>query len=88
MSSPGTINQWSRRDYLPASIRALHVAAQVASSHPPREDIAYRIDCSLDGGETWTALLKDGRIHRRGVEPADFWSQSMWSAARAAGKHH
>jgi hypothetical protein len=62
-------------------IRALHVAAQIASSNPPREDIAYHIDCSLDGGKTWTPLLKDGRIHRRAVEPADFWSQSMWNAA-------
>ncbi len=61
-------------------IRALHVAAQIASSNPPREDIAYHIEYSLDGGTTWVALLKDGRIHRRGVEPEDFWSQSMWDA--------
>jgi hypothetical protein len=64
------------------SIRALHVAAQIACSNPPREDIAYHIDASLNGGRTWTSLLKDGRILRRGVEPADFWSQSMWNAAR------
>jgi hypothetical protein len=63
------------------SIQGLHVATQIASSNPPSPDIAYHIDCSLDGGQTWRSLLKDGRIHRRGAEPADFWSQSMWSAA-------
>jgi hypothetical protein len=26
-------------------------------------------------------MLKEGRIERRGAEPKDFWSQSMWSAA-------
>jgi len=63
------------------SIHALHVATHIASSNPPSPDIAYHIESSFDGGKSWTALLKDGRIHRRGTEPADFWSQSMWSAA-------
>ena len=63
------------------SIHAIHVAAQVASSNPPSPDIAYHIDYSLDGGQKWSPLLKDGRIHRRGAEPKDFWSQSMWSGA-------
>lgn len=62
------------------SIHALHVATQIASSNPPSPNIAYYIDCSLDGGQTWRPLLKDGRIERRGAEPQDFWSQSMWSA--------
>lgn len=62
-------------------VSAFHVAAHVASSNPPSPDIAYHIDHSLDAGKTWIPLLKDGRILRRGTEPADFWSQSMWSAA-------
>ena len=61
-------------------IRALHVAAHVASSNPPDPAVVYRIECSFDGGETWASLLKDGRIERRGSEPKDFWSQSMWAA--------
>jgi hypothetical protein len=61
-------------------IRALHVAAHVASSNPPDPAVAYQIEGSLDGGQNWIPLLKDGRIQRRGVEPGDFWSQSMWSA--------
>ncbi|MCA1962540.1 MAG: hypothetical protein LDL31_01185 [Prosthecobacter sp.] len=63
------------------SIHALHIAAQIASNNPPSPDIAYHIDYSLDGGQSWTPLLKEGRIVRQGAEPADFWSQSMWSAA-------
>jgi hypothetical protein len=63
------------------SIQVFHVAAQVASSNPPSPEIAYHIDYSLDGGQSWTPVLKDGRIIRRGEEPKDFWSQSMWSAA-------
>lgn len=61
-------------------IRALHVAAQVASSNPPDPAVTYQIETSLDGGQTWEPLQKDGRIERKGNEPTDFWSQSMWAA--------
>jgi hypothetical protein len=61
-------------------IRELHVAAHVASSNPPDPTIAYQIESSLDGGQTWTSMLKDGHIERRESEPAGFWSQSMWAA--------
>lgn len=64
-------------------IRALHVATHVASGNPPDPAITYQIECSLDGGQTWTRLLKDGRIWRRGQEPGDFWSQSTWGASLA-----
>jgi hypothetical protein len=64
-------------------IREIHVAAHVASSNPPDPQIAYQIEASLDGGKTWTSLLKDGRIERRGAEPGDFWSQSLWAASLA-----
>lgn len=61
-------------------IRALHVAAQVASSNPPDPAITYQIEASLDGGKTWTPILKDANIDRKPNEPADFWSQSLWAA--------
>lgn len=61
-------------------VRELHVAAHVASSAPPSPEITYQMEWSIDGGQSWQPLLKDGRIERRGVEPPDFWSQSLWGA--------
>ncbi len=60
-------------------VREVHVAAHVSSSAPPSPEVRYQIECSLDGGKNWRPMLQDGRIERRGVEPPDFWSQSMWS---------
>lgn len=56
---------------------ALHAAAHVLSSNPPRPDIKYQIEYSLDAGKTWQPLVKDWSIPRLGDEPPDFWSQSM-----------
>lgn len=64
------------------AIRAVHVAAHVASSSPPSPEVRYQVEYSLDGGKKWEPLVKDGAILRRGAEPGDFWSQSMWSASR------
>lgn len=61
-------------------IRAVHIAAQVASSNPPDPTITYQIETSLDGGKTWTPLLENTHIDRIAHEPEDFWSQSMWAA--------
>ncbi len=61
-------------------IRSLHVAAQVASSNPPNPAVRYHIDYSLDEGQSWQPLLKDNQFLRRGSEPKDFWSQSLWHA--------
>ena len=61
-------------------VRELHVAAHVASSAPPSPEVRYQMEWSLDGGKSWQPLMKDGRIERRGVEPPDFWSQSLWAA--------
>jgi hypothetical protein len=56
---------------------AVYAAAHIMSGSPPRSDVNYRIDYSLDGGQTWKPIVKDWSITRRGDEPADFWSQSM-----------
>jgi hypothetical protein len=56
---------------------AVYTAAQVASRSPPQPDVRYHIDYSTDGGQSWKPVVKDWRIPRRGVEPADFWSQSF-----------
>jgi hypothetical protein len=56
---------------------ALHTAAHVLSSNPPRPEIKFQIEASTDGGKTWQPVVKDWRIERRGDEPGDFWSQSM-----------
>ncbi|MFO0967714.1 MAG: hypothetical protein U0793_19300 [Gemmataceae bacterium] len=55
----------------------LYAAAHVLSSSPPRPEIRYQIEYSLDGGKRWRPVVKDWSIPRRGDEPADFWSQSM-----------
>ena len=55
----------------------LYAMAHVASSNPPKEEVAYQIEYSSDAGKTWKSVVKDWRILRRGVEPDDFWSQSM-----------
>ena len=61
--------------------RLLHAAAHIASSNPPDPAVLYQIEYSLDGGGTWLPLMKDGRLERRGKEPDDFWSQSLWAAS-------
>ena len=56
---------------------AIHAAAHVMSSSPPRPDVKYQVDVSTDGGKSWRPVVKDWTISRRGHEPKDFWSQSM-----------
>ncbi|MEQ1826104.1 MAG: hypothetical protein ABL921_09160 [Pirellula sp.] len=60
------------------SIREFHVAAHVASSNPPDPSVNYQMEYMLGGAGSWKSLDK-GSIQRRGIEPKDFWSQSMWS---------
>lgn len=68
------------------SALALYAAAHIQSSNPPRPDIKYQIDMSLDGGQSWKPLVKDWAIKRQGDEPGDFWSQSMcWGRAEIEG---
>lgn len=65
---------------------AVHAAAHVLSSSPPRPEIAYRIDVSDDGGRIWKPLVEDWRITRRGNEPQDYWSQSLcWGSGALKG---
>lgn len=56
---------------------AIYAAAHVQSGNPPQPNVKYQIDYSQDGGKTWTPMVKDWSITRRGDEPGDFWSQSM-----------
>ncbi len=66
---------------------AVCAAAHVASGCPPGPDVTYQIDWSVDGGTTWSPVVKDWKIDRRGVEPPDFWSQSLcYGTAEVAGK--
>jgi hypothetical protein len=61
----------------PHTFVAVHAAAHVLSSNPPRPEIKYYIDYSTDAGKTWKPIVKEWAIPRRGEEPADFQSQSM-----------
>ncbi|HEX8203449.1 MAG TPA: hypothetical protein VF590_23435 [Isosphaeraceae bacterium] len=61
---------------------ALDAAAHVRSGNPPRPEVNYQIEYSTDSGATWTPLVRDWTIPRRGQEPPDFWSQSLcWGSA-------
>lgn len=74
-----TLELEGRRDQPAVTV---YVAAHVASSNPPSPEISYRADVSTDRGRTWSPLLTDWRINRRGNEPRDFWSQSFcWGKA-------
>jgi len=64
-------------------VTAVHAAAHVLSGNPPAPEVKYRIDYSLDGGESWLPIVADWSVTRRGDEPKDFWSQSMcWGSAQ------
>ena len=58
-------------------IAAVYAAAHVVSNSPPRPDVHYQIEASFDGGKTWTPIVRDWNIPRRGQEPDDFWAQSF-----------
>ena len=60
---------------------SVFAAAQIASGNPPRSDVKFQIDYSTDGGQTWTPVVKDWTIPRRGEEPGDIWSQSVCSGS-------
>jgi hypothetical protein len=66
---------------------AIHAAAHVLSSNPPRPEVKYQIEVSTDGGSTWKPVVKDWTIPRRGDEPRDFWSQSFcWGSRPLEGE--
>jgi hypothetical protein len=64
----------------------LYTAAHVRSSNPPRPEVKYQIDVSVDGGKTWKPVVKAWTVSRRGDEPKDFWSQSFcWGSLDLGG---
>lgn len=71
-----------------ARVAGIYAAAHVRSSNPPSADVAYRIEYSTDQGRSWQPLVDNWRITRRGVEPADFWSQSFCWGEKALAMPH
>jgi hypothetical protein len=66
-------------------VAAVCAAAHVQSGNPPRPEVRYGIDYSTDAGATWSPIVVDWTIPRRGSEPDDFWSQSFcWGIAEIA----
>lgn len=59
------------------TVAQIFAATHLASSNPPDPKVKYQIECSLDSGKSWQALVLDWSIPRRGEEPRDFWSQSF-----------
>jgi hypothetical protein len=57
-------------------IIGVYAASWNQSGAPPR-DCRYQIEMSRDGGSSWSPVVKDAQILRRGSEPGDFWSQSF-----------
>ena len=67
-------------------VRRVYAAAHMRSSAPPDPAVAYQIELSTDGGESWRPLVKDWTINRQGAEPADFWSQCFcWGDGPVTG---
>lgn len=58
-------------------VKQIYAAAHTASGNPPRPDVAYGIEYSLDDETRWHPIVKDWSVPRRGEEPNDFWSQSF-----------
>jgi hypothetical protein len=56
---------------------AVYAAAEVESGDPPDPRVLYAIDCSTDGGKSWTPVVKDWNVPRLGEDPPAFWPRSM-----------
>lgn len=59
------------------SVASIFASAHAASGSPPRSDVRYWIEYSMDNGRRWRPIVKDWTVPRRGDEPNDFWSQSF-----------
>ncbi|MEX2577720.1 MAG: hypothetical protein WD342_01575 [Verrucomicrobiales bacterium] len=64
-------------------ITGIHAASHNLSGNPPSPDVRYSIECSTDGGGTWTPVADDWRIVPQGSNPKQFWSQSFTYGATA-----
>ena len=50
---------------------AIYASSWQASGNPPNPKVKYQIEYSLDGGNTWSPVVKDWSIVRRGEEPGN-----------------
>ena len=77
-SSKVTLEVPASRNAVPMRVYA---AAWQSSGNPPAS-VNYDIDCSTDGGKSWTPMVKDWRVTPRAPNPPDYWSQSFtWGDA-------
>ena len=77
-SSKVTLELAAPRNAVPLQVYA---AAWQASGDPPAP-VNYAIDCSTDGGKSWTAVVKNWMVTPRAPDPPDYWSQSFtWGDA-------
>ncbi len=58
-------------------VRKIYAATHAASGSPPRPDVKYSIEYSIDENKSWKPMVSDWLVPRRGDEPGDFWSQSF-----------
>lgn len=66
---------------------AIYAAGHVFSSNPPRPEVKYQIEYSINQGKNWSPIVKDWSIVRTGDEPKDFWSQSLcWGSKELSEK--
>jgi hypothetical protein len=50
-------------------VARVHAAAMIESWNPPRPNVHHTIESSVDGGKTWSTIVKDWMIERRAPEP-------------------
>jgi hypothetical protein len=66
---------------------ALYASAHMLSYTEPNPRVKYQIESSIDGGKSWTPVVKDWQIVRLGQGPKSGWSQSfVWGEREIASE--